>query len=366
MLLVGDVRRGMQTLDTPGTAEVIALLPANDATRVPDTVLRPVLTVAHVPGNSALLDDLSENVSIGAGRGTNLKMALLALIQTRPPPSAVDVDALKRAASALYASSFRQRALRAQREAAPRVLLFVAAALICLVLPSVVDRGAAYCIEVYAMRQGTDIMIAQAAVVRQKQYASGYGALRRMVAGVKATGTGTGTGPGARVPLMPGDVDGVQHALTLVATLDKGALARYDRAELQAFRAYLDVQADRNASLDKSLDAATHVVVALMTAHERLLVPACGAVRWCGKVLVPAAVLYYVFVMLRSAVETAVHVSGLSYLRHVWNGTLLAMTVAAVASAGRGGGQASLLLAVGLCVSTLALWRGKGVLVPSR
>jgi hypothetical protein len=85
-------------------------------------VFRPIFSVARKEGNCALLD-LSENVMIGSDRKQNLKMALYAIVESKP--TSIDVDKIKTLASQINARSFYNRVMKAQRTAAPDVLTYI-------------------------------------------------------------------------------------------------------------------------------------------------------------------------------------------------------------------------------------------------
>jgi hypothetical protein len=98
-----------------GYKDVLAHLPDDDALQAKDEVFRPIFSVARKEGNCAL-DDLSENVMIGSDRKQNLKMALYAIVESKP--TSIDVDKIKTLASQINARSFYNRVMKAQRTAA--------------------------------------------------------------------------------------------------------------------------------------------------------------------------------------------------------------------------------------------------------
>jgi hypothetical protein len=126
--VVGDVRNAMVAMGTSGTKDVLAHLPDDDALQAKDEVFRPIFSVARKEGNCALLDDLSENVMIGSDRKQNLKMALYAIVESKP--TSIDVDKIKTLASQIN-NSFYNRVMKAQRTAAPDVLTYIFLAACC-------------------------------------------------------------------------------------------------------------------------------------------------------------------------------------------------------------------------------------------
>jgi hypothetical protein len=92
---------------------------------------------------------------IGSDRKQNLKMALYAIVESKP--TSIDVDKIKTLASQINARSFYNRVMKAQRTAAPDVVLTYILAACCYFLPILIRKGVKPAIEYYAKLQETDV-----------------------------------------------------------------------------------------------------------------------------------------------------------------------------------------------------------------
>jgi hypothetical protein len=91
---------------------------------------------------------------IGSDRKQNLKMALYAIVESKP--TSIDVDKIKTLASQIDARSFYNRVMKAQRTA-PDVLTYIFLAACCYFLPILIRLGVKPAIEYYAKLQETDV-----------------------------------------------------------------------------------------------------------------------------------------------------------------------------------------------------------------
>jgi hypothetical protein len=118
---------------------------------------------------------------IGSDRKHNLKMALYAIVESKP--TSIDVDKIKTLASQIDARSFYNRVMKAQRTAAPDVLTYMFLAACCYFLPILIRLGVKPAIEYYAKLQETDV--SARIEVRRKKFNTSFGAMIKMVKGVK-------------------------------------------------------------------------------------------------------------------------------------------------------------------------------------
>jgi hypothetical protein len=364
LMLVGDVRNAMVAMGTSGTKDVLAHLPDDDALQAKDEVFRPIFSVARKEGNCALLDDLSENVMIGSDRKQNLKMALYAIVESKP--TSIDVDKIKTLASQINARSFYNRVMKAQRTAAPDVLTYIFLAACCYFLPILIRKGVKPAIEYYAKLQETDVSIAYAVEVRRKKFNTSFGVMIKMVKGVK------GIDPEkvkkgieeveSKMDLLPssGTSDTI-HVMNLISKLERADLERYTDKELDTLRNYISTFAIDNDSLDDSVDGPTRMVISIIEADRLILQPFLVFVQWVGKMLVPIAITYYILTILKAIVDTAVDIYKMSLLKQFFNSTLLILTVIAVGNVclGQKNSSVSITTAIALCIGSLAMWRGQ-------
>lgn len=364
-MLVGDVRLAMNVLGTPGTKEVIAQLPIDDSLQSKDNVFRPLLNVAKREGNSDLLDDLSENVLIGSNRRHNLKMALFAIIESKP--TVINADDLKTLAAEISSRSFFHRIKIAQGKAAPDVLMYLLIAASCYIIPILVLKSSKPLIEQYAKLQDTDVSIAYAVDIRQKKFNASFGKILKMVKGVRSK-----VDPDrkkdddieeAKIDLLPAQdstEEASAHVWRLLSKLKRTDIERYTEAELEAFKRFTDKFVDENVSLDKSIDGPTRLVLMLIEAERLVVRPSMLFVQWFGKMLIPVALAYYVLTILKAIVDTAVDIFNMSYLRQFFNSTLIVLSVAAVGNVclGEKKSSVSITTAIAMCMGSLAMWRG--------
>jgi hypothetical protein len=104
-----------------------------------------------------------------------------AIVESKP--TSIDVDKIKTLASQINARSFYNRVMKAQRTAAPDVLTYMFLAACCF-LPILIRLGVKPAIEYYAKLQETDVS-AYAVEVRRKKFNTSFGAMIKMVKGVK-------------------------------------------------------------------------------------------------------------------------------------------------------------------------------------
>lgn len=365
-MLAGDVRNGMKLIQgVPGSMEVLATLPDDDTLTVQPSVFSPILSVARHPGNCDLLDDLAENVIIGRNRETNLLYALTALAE--PGRSSFEVESCKERACELYSQSFRQRVLDAQREAVPNVIFYLAVALGCYLSPMVMTAALRLGIEKYAKVIGTDIAVVYAAQTRQKEFCDTFGALAKLLEGVESEAKGSeakGSDEDAEKlqSLMPehDDTGGTTlHVIKLLARHDKKSLARYPEADLRALRKYVQIHEEKNESYDRSLDAPARRIVKLMRAQDSVIEPVLAGIQWCGRALVPVAIMYYVLAICKGVVDVLTDKYKLSRAKQVWNAMLLVAAAAAVANACKGedASSVSITAAVAACMLGFVVWK---------
>lgn len=369
-MLVGDVRSAMVVMGTSGTKDVLARLPDDDTLQAKDDVFKPIFSVARKEGNCALLDDLSENVLIGTNRKRNLKMALYAIMESKP--SSIDVDKIKTLAGQIDTRSFYNRVMKAQRKVAPDVLTYLFIAACCYGIPILIRMGVKPGIEYFAKLQETDVSIAYAIRVRQKKFNSTFGVMLKMVDKVKGvdpedvkkdnSGDDENEVPPEKISLLPlEDITDTVHVLKLATELERSDLERYTDKELDGFRKYLNTFSDENDSLDRSIDGPTRLVLSIMEADRLMLQPLLVFVQWVGTLLVPIALTYYVLTILKAVVDTAVDIYQMSLLKQFFNSTLLILSVFSVGNVclGHKNSNVSITTAMALTMGSLAMWRGQ-------